>query len=155
MARHNGTFNDLQLRESSPVSRRHFVVELLHCTIHGQVPVLLVGVVEARSTLVSHPEAIGFHFRRIFLIELVACNDLTVRLFHLLVLLQEIPELTLGDNFIFCPQLHAVQLRRRVLFRGYVSAYDLILSELKCWHYILLLQNSKQIENQETTIKQQ
>ena len=127
---HDGALDDLQLREARSVARGHLVVELLDGAIHGEVTVLLVRVVEARTRLVAHPEAVRLDLRRVLLVNLVAGNHLAIRLLHLLVLLKEVPESALRAHLVLSPQLHAVELRRRVLLRRAVPPDDLVLTEL-------------------------
>ena len=58
---HHLSLDDGNARLPHAMSTSHLRVHLLDCAVHGQVPVLLVHVVVARSRLISDPEAKILH----------------------------------------------------------------------------------------------
>lgn len=52
------SLDDLNARGTHPMTRSHFIVHLLHCSIESQISVLLVHVVVASPALIAHPDTI-------------------------------------------------------------------------------------------------
>jgi hypothetical protein len=52
------SLDDLDAWGAHPMTRSHLVVHLLYCSIESEVTVLLVHVVVASPTLVTHPDTV-------------------------------------------------------------------------------------------------
>ena len=83
--------DDLQARRAHAVAGRHLLVKRVDGFVHADLAVLLVRVVEARARLVADPDPKVLNRRDVLFEDLVARDDLTVRLLNFLKAGQEVP----------------------------------------------------------------
>ena len=118
------------------MARGHLSIQLFDGTAKGHVSELLVHVVASRAGVVSQGDSVDLNNVCVLLGDLVHAENVTCRLLHLAVLVEEVPEAGLGLHRGLREDLHAVDLRGWVICRGGLATGDLILAELG-WHITL------------------
>ena len=83
--------DDLDALRANAVAGGHVRVELVDGAVERHVAELLVHVVEPRAGLVTDPDAVVLHARRVLLEDLVARDDVTVGLLDPAELGEEVP----------------------------------------------------------------
>ena len=132
-SRDDGSSDDVDGVESSSMSSGHIVVHILHGASQGGVSVLPVHIVGARSRVVSNPDAVVSHDSRVLLHDLVHVEDFSGGRLHLLGLSKEVPESTLGHDFVDGEDLHSVDGRVLLVSGRTLSAN--YLEQLHCKAY--------------------
>jgi len=107
----------------------HVLVQALDSVGTSEFSELFIHVVRATARVVTNPNAKVLHFERFALVNRVQSNNFTVRFFDLLQFAEEVPEPTLGNDFIGCKDSHAVKLRVGLIGSGEVAAHDLVFHE--------------------------
>lgn len=115
---------------ASTMTGSHVAVALRHRIADGQVAVLAVHVVRARTRIVTQPNAEVLDLDRGALVHLLDVHDLTGGLLELLQLAQEIPEAGLGDDAVRSEDSHLVERSGRLLLRRQLAADDLVFLQL-------------------------
>jgi len=134
--------DDVDRREACAMARRHVLVTGIDSIDSGQLAILLVHVMCARTRVISNPDAKILDLERLPLAYLADGHDLTGGLLDLLQLLEEVPEAALGNDSIGTKNPHLVQLRHRLLDRGtsatnnkiFASGFDMtrVLAHITC-----------------------
>lgn len=108
----------------------HVTVALGDCVADGQITVLAVHVVGARTRIVTQPDAEVLDADGSALVDLLDRDDLTGGLLELLQLAQEIPETRLRDNVVRSEDSHLVEGSGGLLLSGQLAPDDFIFLQL-------------------------
>ena len=115
--------------ETSPVPRRHILVQAPDCICAGKLTELLVHIVGAAARVVTDPDTEVLDFQGALLVDDVEADDLAVGLLDFLKLREEVPEARLGDDFVGREDAHAVELGRGLRLGGEMATDDLVFFE--------------------------
>lgn len=113
------------------VAGSHVTVALRNGGSDGQVTVLAVHVVGARTGIVTQPDSEVLNLQRGRLGDLLEGNNLAGRLLELVQLTQEVPEARLGHNTVRGEDPHFVHRRAGLLLGGQLAADHLVLLQLQ------------------------
>lgn len=116
---------------ASTMAGSHISVALSDCTTNGQVTVLAVHVVGARTWVITQPDSEVLDLQRSLLVLALDGDDLTGCLLEFAQLTQEIPETRLGDDVIRCKDDHLEEWRVWLLLGRQLATDDLIFLQLK------------------------
>jgi len=106
----NSSADNLNRRLTCAMKTSHLLVHLMHSPYKRGISVLFTHIVRTGTRMISQSDSIVLNNPCVLLSDLVNTQDLTSRLLHLLVLMQEIPESRLCGYLIWCKDLHTVQL---------------------------------------------
>lgn len=120
---------DVDRPETGTVASCHVLIKRFYGVRTSELTELLVHVVRSGARIVTNPYSKILHFQGLLFVDDVDSNYLSVGLFDLLQLSQEIPEPRFGDDIIGREDTHAVNLGIWLVLRREVAADDLIFSE--------------------------
>lgn len=88
---HGGSLNNRDAAVTDTMAGTHFLVELLNGTVEGDITVLLVGVVDTSTGVVTNPNAKVLNSGRVLLEDFIDSQNLTIGLLYTPQFPQEIP----------------------------------------------------------------
>ena len=115
--------------ETSPVPRRHILVQTPDRIRTRELTELLVHVVGTATRVVTDPDTVVLDLQRALLVDDVKTDDLAVGFLDFLELRKEVPEARLGDDFVGREDTHAVELGRGLRLGGEMATDDLVFFE--------------------------
>lgn len=116
---------------ASTMTWGHIGIALCNCSTDSEVTVFTVHVVGSWTWIISKPDAEIFDFEWCFFVLSFNTHNFTSCLLELTQLTQEIPETTLGNDMIWCENVHFEERWIWILFGWQFSANDLIFFKLK------------------------
>lgn len=128
--------DDLNGVGAGTMTSAHVTIALCDGTTNGQITVLAVHVVCARTRIVAQPDAeiLDLDWRRF--IYLLQGDDFAGGFLELLQLTQKVPETGFGDNVIGSEDTHFIQRRLWLFLAGQLTANDLVFLQLQANKYI-------------------
>lgn len=115
--------------KSSPMSRRHVLVQGVHGVGPAHLSVLLVHVVGARSRIVADPDAKVLDLQRALLVDDIEGHDLAGGLLHFLEFGEEIEISTFGNDIVRGENSEPVEFGRGIRLSRKTAPNDLIFLE--------------------------
>lgn len=128
--------DDLNGVGAGTMTSAHVTVALCDGTPNGQITVLAVHVVCARTRIVAQPyaEILNLDWRRF--VYLFQGDDFAGGFLELLQLTQKVPETGFGDNVVRSEYTHFIQRRLWLLLAGQLTANDLVFLQLQANKFV-------------------